>query len=64
MLARKESALCPHIPENLWPENPVHSCSYLVGRSCEDNETGKVVLDEFAHFFIYFPGCFVWSVTG
>lgn len=35
----------------------MHSRSHLVGRSCEDDETGKVVLDEFAHFYFFWFSC-------
>lgn len=42
--------LCPHIPKNLGPKDPMKAGCDLVGCCREDDETSQMVLDESSHF--------------
>ena len=42
--------LCPHIPENLGPKDPMEAGCNLVSCCREDDETSQMVLDESSHF--------------
>ena len=46
---RLGNLLCPHIPEDLGPEDAVDAGGDLVGGGAHDDEAGEVVLDELSH---------------